>query len=97
MSTRRYQTVEIAELRQLAHVLAIARAEVRARDHGSLGVVEAAVAGADLEAGGEPLDVPFPRRGEGLVEVVDVHDHASGRRGEPAEVREVRVAARLNP
>jgi hypothetical protein len=37
-------------------------------------VVEPAIAGGDLEAGRQPLDVPLERAGQGLVEVVQVED-----------------------
>ena len=49
-----------------------------------------------LQARGEPFDVPLPRAGQGLVEVVDVEDQAPLRRAEDAEVRQVRVTAGLH-
>ena len=55
------------------------------------------MAGGDEKAGGEPLDVPLPRPGQRLVEVVDVEDEATLGRGVEPEVREVRVAAALGP
>jgi hypothetical protein len=52
--------------------------------------------GRDLEAGDQPLDVPFEGTGVGLVEVVDVELQRPFGRREPAEVGEVRVTARLD-
>jgi len=58
---------------------------------------EPVVAGGDGEARRQPLDVPFERRRERLVEVVHVeHQPPVGRR-EHAEVQQVRVTARLHP
>ena len=57
---------------------------------------EPAVAAHDLEAGREPLDVPLPRTGQRLVEVVDVEQHPPLRGAEQAEVRQVGVAAQLH-
>ena len=57
---------------------------------------EPAVAAQDLEAGREPLDVPLPRTGQRLVEVVDVEQHPPLRGAEQAEVRQVGVAAQLH-
>ena len=56
----------------------------------------AVVARRDDEARDEALDVPLERRGERLVEVVEVEDEPAVRRGEHPEVREVRVAAALH-
>ena len=49
------------------------------------------------KARGQPLDVPLERAGQGLVEVVDVEDQPPFRRGERAEVGQVRVPAQLHP
>ena len=70
----------------------------RGKDDGrALRVGEAVAARRDLDAGGEPLDVPLPRTRQGLVEVVDVeHELALGRREQP-EVRQVGVTTRLDP
>ena len=51
---------------------------------------------ADDRARGEPLQVPFPGCRIGLVEIVDPEDEIPFGRGEYAEVRHVRVAARLD-
>ena len=53
-------------------------------------------ANADRRAGRQPLDIPLPRRGVSLVEVVDRVDQVPFRGGEHAEVRHVRVAAGLH-
>ena len=51
----------------------------------------------DMQAAREPLDVPFPRAGDGLVEVVNVeHETALGCRELP-EVGNVRVTTCLHP
>ena len=49
-----------------------------------------------LEAGGQALDIPLPRGRRRLVEVVDVEHQASLGRPERAEVRQMRIAARLH-
>ena len=54
------------------------------------------VAAGDLGAGRHPLDVPLPRAGQRLVEVVGAEDEPAVRRREAAEVRDVGVAARLH-
>jgi hypothetical protein len=50
----------------------------------------------DLKAGRHPLDVPLPRAGQGLVEIVDVEQHPPLRRPEQPEVRQVRIPAQLD-
>ena len=57
---------------------------------------EPAVAAGDLEARGQPLHVPLPRAGQGLVEVVDVEHQLPLGGGEHPEVRQVRVTADLD-
>ena len=57
---------------------------------------EPVAAAGDLDAGRQPLDVPLPRAGQGLVEVVDVEHQSALGRAEDAEVRQVRVAAQLH-
>ena len=59
--------------------------------------LESPIARDDVQAAREPLDVPFPRAGNRLVEVVDVeHEAAFGRRELP-EVGDVRVTTGLHP
>ena len=77
------------------HLLAIA-AHRRERGSPRFGRREAVAAGGDHDARRESLDVPLPRPGQRLVEVVRVEDERPFRRGEQAEVRDVRVAARLD-
>ena len=48
------------------------------------------------EAGHQPLDVPFERARQCLVEIVDAEDQASIGRGEGAEIGQVGVAAELD-
>ena len=46
------------------------------RDHGPDGLaVEAAGPGGDLQAGRQPLEIPFERARRGLIEVVDIEEH----------------------
>ena len=52
--------------------------------------------GREHERGDQPLDVPFPGRRQGLVEVVDVEDDVALGRGEAAEIQQVAVAAGLD-
>ena len=58
---------------------------------------ESVVASRHGQAGGQPLDVPLERAGQGLVEVVDVEDQPPLRRGERAEIGQVRIPAQLHP
>ena len=50
----------------------------------------------DLQARRQALDVPLPRPGQGLVEVVDVEHQAALRGGEHPEVGQVGIAAGLD-
>ena len=69
-----------------------------AGQHGILGVAstEAILTGRQNEACGEALDIPLPRRGEGLIQIVDVENDPSFGRGISAEVEQMAVAARLH-
>ena len=58
--------------------------------------VKVPAAGGHLEASGQALQVPLERPGKGLVEVVDVEEELPLGGGEPAEVRQVGVAAQLH-
>ena len=58
-------------------------------------LVEPAVASGDHETGSQTLDVPLPRAGERLIEVVDVEDQVTLRRPVHAEVGQMGVAADL--
>ena len=57
---------------------------------------DAVLAAGDLEAGGQSLDVPLPRAGRGLVEVVDIEEEVTLRRTEDPEIRHVGIAAELH-
>ena len=70
--------------------------DARDHDRAPVGRVEPAVATEDLEACRQPFDVPLPRAGKRLVEVVDVEQHLPLGRAEHTEVRQVRVAAQLH-
>jgi hypothetical protein len=65
-------------------------------DRVPVGGAEPAVAAHHLEARRQPFDVPLPRTGQGLVEVVDVEQHPPLRGVEQAEVRQVGVPAQLH-
>ena len=68
----------------------------RAHDRAADSFVEAAVTACDGDARCETLHVPLERPREGLVEVVDAEDEPPIRRGEDAEVGEVRISAELS-
>src|ERR1700676_2142757 len=50
----------------------------------------------DFDAGSQPLDVPFPRCGKRLVEIIDIKDDVTLGSCERAEVHDVTIAAGLN-
>ena len=54
-----------------------------------------AFASGEDQAGGEAFEIPFPRTGDGLVEIIYVHDDVTVRRPVQAEVRRMRVTAQL--
>ena len=86
---------EIVLRREVAHRRAVL-GDVSEHDPLLIADAEAVVAGGDQHADREPLDVPLPRPGMGLVEVIDVEDEPAFRRREHAEVRQVSVAAALD-
>ena len=88
--------VEVCHRRELGHRLSV-RARNPSDDRARRLGRELARPGRDLEARGQPLDVPFERAGHGLVEVVHVEDQRAIRCREASEVREVGVATRLHP
>ena len=90
----RVPDVDVAHLREARHRFAVL-AHSRHHDRTAHRIVEASVPAGDGEARGEPLHVPLERPRQRLVEVVDAEDKPPIRRGEDAEVREVRVAAEL--
>ena len=95
-SSRVVPEVEVSPRRVADHRAAVGTRR-SLHDPGPGLAIELAGACRDLEACEETLDVPLPRPGERLVEVVEVeHDHPV-RGCEPAEVRQVRVAAALHP
>jgi hypothetical protein len=57
---------------------------------------KAGLASAQDQAGAQSLEVPFERRRQGLVEIVDVEHRPAFRRGEAAEIGQVTVAAALH-
>ena len=56
---------------------------------------EPVAAGSHFHAGRQPFDVPLPRAGQRLIEVVDVEDQEALGRAEDPEVRQVGIPARL--
>ncbi len=90
----RVPDVEVVHLREAAHPSAVL---LRRRPHSlpALLLGEPALATRDRDARRQALDVPLPRARERLVEVVDVEHQIPLRRGEAAEVRQVRVPAQL--
>jgi hypothetical protein len=76
---------ESSQLGRMAHPLPIF-AHSSHHDRTPVSGGEAPITSHDLEAGGEPLDVPLPRARQGLIEVVDVEEHPALRRAEEAEV-----------
>ena len=87
--------VEDAHRRELTQVRTI-RVGQDAHHRLTTALRDAVLAADHDEAGGQPLDVPLPRRGQGLVEVVQVEDQVALGRGKEAEVRQVAVPARLD-
>ena len=59
-------------------------------------VVEALRPGRNGETGTETLEIPLPRSGQCLVEVVHVEDQPPIGRAEPSEVDEMGVPAQLH-
>ena len=57
--------------------------------------VEFPASTGDLQAGRKAFDIPFEWSGVGLVEIIDVEDQVTFRRGESPEVGQVSVAAEL--
>ena len=96
MSRCAYQTSSKRLLGEPAHRGAVALG--RREDDLAAGLGgEPVVPSGHGQARRQPLDVPLERAGQGLVEVVDVEDQPPLRRGERAEVGQVRVPAQLHP
>ena len=62
----------------------------------AVGVVEALRPGRHRETGTETLEVPLPRSGQRLVEVVHIEDQPPLGRSEPSEVDEMGVPGQLH-
>jgi hypothetical protein len=79
-------------IREVPDSLAVAG---RAGDRGiaSNGIGQSVRAGREHKRSHQSLDVPFPRRGERLVQVVDVEHESPFGRGEAAEIQQVGVSA----
>ena len=85
--------LEIAHLGVAAHPPAVARTHARRR-LGGLGLVAAHEARGDGSARRQTLEIPFPRPGMDLVEIVDGEDQVALGRGVDAEIGDMHVAAR---
>src|SRR5580704_13563513 len=86
---------------QLLSAVICAYARAIGSDGCERGVAANPVARADLpsgehHAGGETLDVPFPRGGQRLIEIVDVENQAPLGGTVTAEIQQVGVAAGLH-
>src|SRR6202162_4527974 len=86
--------IQVVHLCELLHLLTIASYATQDRLLAVLCAV-AILSSCQNNAGGQALHIPFPRSGEGFVEVVDVEDLPALRGGIHAEVREMRVPAKL--
>ena len=86
--------VEVADLREAAHRLAVLP-DACGDEPTPAVLLQPDVTACDLDARGHPLDIPLPRPGQRLVEVVRSEDQPAVGSGEPAEVRDVSVAAGL--
>ena len=91
----RVPDIEVGLARELAHRLAIGPGRGQ-HDLTARLVGEGLAAGGDLQAGGEPFDVPLERAGQGLVEVVEVEQQMPFRGGEEPEVTQMRIATQLD-
>jgi hypothetical protein len=92
----RVPDVEVAHPGELPHCLAVRADGGEDRGAGVLWL-QATVATGDAKACGKALDVPFPRSGERLVEVVQVPHQTAVGGGEDAEIGEMGIAAELYP
>ena len=77
------------------HVLAVA-GHAFPRRIPRIGFPQPVVVSGNDEARGQSFDIPLPRGGKRLVEVVDVEDEAALGSREPAEVQQVTIAAGLD-
>ena len=68
----------------------------RHHDRPPIGRSETSIASSDLETGREPLEIPLPRTGKRLIEVVDVEHHLAFGSAEHTEIRQVSVTAELH-
>ena len=57
---------------------------------------EAVNAAVENHAGDEPLEVVLPRRGQGLIEIVDIENQSTFRTGIATEIEDVRITASLD-
>ncbi len=91
----RVPDVEVRHPRIVAHVLAVTRYR-RACRILARRLVAAEKARGHESAGGQAFQVPFPRSGQRLVEIVDRKNEVALRRCEHAEIADVRIPAGLD-
>ncbi len=87
--------VEIPHARHGGHLRAVGGGRLE-NDAGPLLVGEPPIPPGDGQAGGQPLQVPLPRTGQGLVEVVEIEDQGPLGGSEHSEIAEVGVTAGLD-
>src|SRR5215211_4312111 len=95
LANARVPDLELSHLRELGHPLPVG-GHGRLRGLAAIGCVEAVFSASDHEARGEAFDVPLPRPGQGLVEVVEVEEQGALRGGIRPKVQKVGVAAKLS-
>ena len=95
ISVRSYQRGSVCQDAVLREPLPV-RAGRGEHDVVAHGPREAPLPADDVQARAQAFDVPLPRPGHRLVEVVDVEDEVALGARELAEVRDVRVATRLH-
>jgi hypothetical protein len=91
----RVPDLDVAHLREPGDRFAVLTRR-RQHDRAADRLVEAAIPARHRDARGESLHVPLEWPRKCLVEVVDAEDEPPIRRGEDAEVGEVRVSAELS-
>jgi len=62
-----------------------------------LAFAQSQVMRGDDHACGEALEIPFPQRRYGLIEVIDVEDDLPLGSGKAAEIQQVGISAGLDP
>jgi hypothetical protein len=87
--------IEMALVREVAHPLAVRPSALGQKPLPAIRR-QPDVAAGDLGAGRHSLDIPLPRTGQRLVEVIRAEHEPAVLSREPAEVRDVGITARLH-